>query len=337
MTLRAQALTQQLITFSAGGTPVKKSGSICTLIREATRFALSDANVTTQFMLAKDLWTVEYDEGQLRHVINNIVTNALEAMPEGGTLRMAAQNQEIRPETDPHQAGLAPGRYVCIAIEDTGRGIPRKHRPMIFDPYFSTKEKGVQKGMGLGLATVYSIVHKHGGHIFVESVEASGTTLRIYLPVGTGERDEKPAAGVTTSAAETAEVRRVLLMDDEKMVRTIAGKMLVRLGCDVAMANDGRQAIDLYRQALEEKKPFDAVILDLTVKRGMGGKETLKRLQELDPAVRAFVSSGYSTDPVITGFQHYGFMGALPKPYALKDLRLALGFPDPTSNPNPGR
>nr|MBC8394125.1 response regulator [Deltaproteobacteria bacterium] len=205
-----------------------------------------------------------------------------------------------------------------------GVGIPEEHLSRIFDPYFSTKEMGIQKGMGLGLATTYSIINRHDGHITVESEVGCGTTFTLYLPAH--EKDLRELEPEKTPRPEKPEIRtgRILVMDDEEMMRNLANQVLSRFGYDVEVAKDGAEAIELYKKAMDSGRQFEVVILDLTVKYGIGGKDAIKNLSAIDPQVKAIVSSGYFNDPVMTDFRRYGFIGALPKPYTMKDLKDAL-------------
>lgn len=318
--LKAQELTKQLITFSKGGTPVKKLGSIGGLVKETTNFTLSGSNVKSVFFFTDDLWFVEFDDGQMQHAVKNIIDNAVESMPDGGSIDVKVENLSISSETTEQSLPLSEGKYVKITIRDHGVGIPEEHLSTIFDPYFSTKEKGIQKGMGLGLATTYSIISRHDGHITVESKVGVGTTLTIYLPAAAEEivgiepvkmaEPEKPA--VCTGI--------ILVMDDEEAIRRLSKQMLSRSGYESESAKDGAEAIELYKRAIDSGMPFDAVILDLTIKGGTGGKEVIKQLIKINPDIKAIVSSGYPNDPVMTNFRAYGFIGALPKPYPIKDL-----------------
>jgi PAS domain S-box-containing protein len=307
--LRAKELTQQLLTFSKGGAPAKKTALIQELIKDSASFALRGSNVRCEFFFPDGLWPAEVDEGQISQVINNLIINAAQAMPEGGVIKVRAENLTVKPE---HSLPLKEEKYVKITIEDQGTGISKEHLPKIFDPYFTTK----QKGSGLGLATTYSIIKRHDGYITVESELGKGTSFYIYLPASEKE--------VPKRKAEEEEILpgkgKVLLMDDEEAVRKVAGKMLKSLGYEVEFAEEGGQAIELYKEARESGKPFDLVILDLTVPGGMGGKETIKKLLEIDPKVKAIVSSGYSNDPIMADFKKYGFRGVIAKPYKVREL-----------------
>jgi CheY-like chemotaxis protein/anti-sigma regulatory factor (Ser/Thr protein kinase) len=315
--LQSKELTKQLITFSKGEAPVRKIGSIGDLVKETTNFALSGSKVKGDFFLTHDPWFVEFDEGQMKHAINNMILNAIEAMPDGGTIYVRAENINITPERG---LPLFEGKYVKISIQDQGIGIPEKHLSNIFDPYFSTKEIGTQKGMGLGLATAYSIINRHNGQITVESEVGVGTTFTIYFPPYEKSIRELEAPETIQPKRTERHKGKILLMDDEKNIRNLADKLLSRSGYDAEFAKDGVEAIELYKKAMDSGKPFDAVILDLTVKGGMGGKDTVKNLKELYPQVKAIVSSGYFDDPVMTDCRAYGFTGVLVKPYTKKDL-----------------
>jgi len=314
---QAHQLTQQLITFSKGGAPVKDVGSIATLVKEIKKSLILGSNITCEFTLAPDLWPVEFDEGQMKHALNNMIVNAEESMPDGGTIHVRAENFS-------HIAGgglpFPEGKYIKISIRDHGVGIPEKNISIIFDPYFSTKEMGPQKGIGLGLTTTYSIINRHDGYITVESEVGVGTTFTVYLPAH--EKDIREAEPAKILKPEEPGVRtgRILLMDDEEMIRDLGHRILSRLEYDTELAADGNEAIEMYQTAMDSGKPFEIVILDLTVKGGLGGKDAVKKILKLNPHAKVIVSSGYSDDPVMTKFWEYGFSGALPKPYKIKDL-----------------
>lgn len=312
-TLRARDLTQQLLTFAKGGDPVRAAIALPELLRESAEFALHGSKSRCEFDLDPALWPANADKGQLGQVVQNLVINAVQAMPQGGLIRIHAANCTLAAGV---VGGLAAGDYVRIAVSDTGTGISPEHLSKIFDPYFTTK----QQGSGLGLATVYSIVRKHQGHIEVESRLGEGTTFTLWLPAA--ERVEKPAP--VEPVAEGTLKARVLFMDDEEPIREMAQMFITRMGGKVVGAADGAAAVKAYREALEAGQRFDVVVMDLTVPGGMGGREAMEQLLKLDPKVRAIVSSGYSRDPVLGSYRRHGFCGILPKPYGLDQLRKVL-------------
>lgn len=311
--LQAKDLTQQLLTFSRGGAPIKKIIPVSELLKDAALFALSGSNVRCEFTIPDDLWPVEIDEGQISQVINNLIINASQAMPEGGIIKIRAENMVV----DAGQGlPLKEGRYVKISTEDQGIGILKEHLSKIFDPYFTTK----RKGSGLGLTAAYSTIKKHNGYIDVKSKLGVGTTFFIYLPAS----EHSPAIKEKEMNRIFEGIGKILLMDDEDMVRDVAGEMLSHMGYSVEFAKDGIEAIELYKIAKESGEPFDAVIMDLTVPAGMGGKKAIKKLLEIDPNVKAIVSSGYSNDPVMSDFRRYGFRDMVAKPYKIKELGKTL-------------
>jgi two-component system cell cycle sensor histidine kinase/response regulator CckA len=312
-TRRAESLTQQLLTFSKGGAPIKKSGPIVSLLKECAEFSLRGSNVKLKFSIPEDLWPVEVDEGQISQVINNLVINADQAMPDGGLVRISAENTVVGPE---HGLPLTNGKFVKVSIADAGIGIPQEFIQRIFDPYFTTK----QKGSGLGLATSYSIVKAHSGLITVESKLSAGATFHVYLPASEKEIKERQRTGRSTLQVKG----KVLIVDDENMVRSVAQEMLQHMGYEVEGARDGKEAIQLYKDSLKSSNPFSAVVMDLTIPGGMGGRETIKELLLLDPHVKAVVSSGYSNDPVMGQFESYGFKGVVCKPYDVEELHAVL-------------
>ena len=304
---RARDLTQQLLTFSRGGAPVKKVTSLAQLLVDSASFALRGSNVRCRFDISEGLWPVEVDPGQMSQVINNLAINADQSMPDGGEVIIRAENVP---------AGERQGRCVRIEIEDSGIGIPDKYLSRIFDPYFTTK----QHGSGLGLATVYSIIRNHDGDIRVSSQPGQGTVFTIELSAS--EAPLPPAelpAGVRLRGAG-----RVLVMDDDDLIREMAEVALRLLGYEAMLCGEGEEALRLYREAKLAGTPFAAVIMDLTIPGGMGGKETVARLLELDPAARVIVSSGYSNDPIVAHFADYGFCGTVNKPYSIEQLGQTL-------------
>jgi signal transduction histidine kinase/ActR/RegA family two-component response regulator len=323
--MRAKDLTARLITFSKGGDPVKERGSIGELVRDTVSSSLSGPDINYESSIADDLSLVEFDENQMRHVIHNIVINATEAMSGQGTIKVYCEDVDIGEKDG---LALKHGKYVKISIKDQGPGIPEENLTKIFDPYFSTKEMGSDKGMGLGLAVCHSIVKKHDGLITVESELGIGTTFIIYLSVylPTPEKEIKEPKPVKKAMREKPVTGggRILVMDDEDMVRDVFAAMLSKLGYEVEVAVEGSEAIEMYKKAKESGKSYDGVILDLTNKIGMGGKEAIKKLLGVDPGIKAIVATGYSNDPIVTKFREYGFCGALTKPFFMDELSKAV-------------
>lgn len=311
---RAGDLTRQLLTFSKGGAPIRKVTSIIGLIEDTADFFLRGSTVKSEFYIADDLWPVEIDEGQISQVINNLVINARQAMPQGGIIKIGAENIIVE-END--NLPLKEGEYIKVSVQDQGVGIPKECLRNIFDPYFTTKKTG----SGLGLAITYSIVKKHGGHITAESEVGVGTTFCFYIPALKREiftvedyEEERILSGEG----------RILLMDDQQSVREMVGEMLNCIGYEVEFAEEGDEAIELYKKEKALGNSFDAVILDLTLPTSIGGDEVLKKLLQIDPKVKAIASSGYSTDPVMSEFKNYGFLGKVSKPYGIRELSEVL-------------
>ena len=310
---RARNLTQQLLTFAKGGSPVKETASLSEVIRESGSFVLKGSNVRCDFTIPEDIWPTEIDVGQISQVTQNLIINADQAMPDGGVIKIKMENRLIEVKD---ALPLPDGKYIQVTIRDQGVGIPEKHLSKIFDPYFSTKDKG----SGLGLATALSIIRKHGGHITANSKMGTGTVFYIYLAASEREMGE-------ANAQEREFIKghgRVLVMDDEEQLRNMAYLVLGRIGYSVALAKDGEEATEKYATAMKEGEPFDVVILDLTIPGGMGGRETIRKLKEIDPQVKALVVSGYSDDPVLANFRDYGFIGVVTKPFNLNKLSWVL-------------
>ena len=319
--IRAKDLTARLITFSKGGEPVKRVVSIKDSLKDSVSTSLNGSDIDCKFSIPDELSNVNIDQGQIKQAFYNIIINAQEAMAGEGTIRVDCENVTIG-END--ALTLKSGKYVKISITDQGAGIPVENLAKIFDPYFSTKEMGEVKGMGLGLSSCHSIVENHNGLITVESELGVGTTLSIYLPASDKEIVEPEPVRQPIVEKPVTGKGKVLLMDDEKMIRDYAVPVLSQLGYDAEVSKNGTEAIDLYKKAMESKEPFDVVILDLTNQSGMRGKEAIEKLLEIDPNVKAIVSTGYSDDPVITNFLEYGFCGALTKPYTIGELSKIL-------------
>lgn len=313
---RATDLTQQLLTFSRGGAPVRRPTSLSDVIRDSAGFATAGSPARLDLSLRTDLWPVDGDAGQLSRVVHNLVLNAVQAMPGGGAIRIRGFNLRHGVEVgDGSSPERRPEDQVRFTVSDDGPGIPADHLSRIFDPFYSTKSRGT----GLGLAIVSSIVRRHGGRIEVFSQPGNGTTFRVDLPRGAPIGGTK--AGLDSSGPV---VRRVLVMDDEVVVRRVAADMLVRLGCQADTCADGVEAIAKTRDARVRGTPFETLILDLTVPGGMGGAEAARTLRQDDPAVRLVVCSGYAEDPVMDRYRDHGFDAVLPKPYSLEQLREAV-------------
>jgi len=305
--VRATDLTKQLLTFARGGEPIKTVLNVNDLLRETARFALHGSNVNCEFILGDDIWPVEADEGQFGQVIHNLILNAVQAMPKGGTVTISSRKTGSLPKES---------RFVKITVADTGIGIPENILQKIFDPYFSTKTQG----NGLGLATCYSIIKKHGGKIRVESIVGEGTRFFISLPASERECVSDPKSLTRLSHG----CGRVLVMDDNEDVRAVAQGILKELGYTVELAENGSEALDIYTKHQEQGTPIYAVILDLTIPAGMGGRETIENLLKIDPTVKAIVSSGYSNDPVMANYRDFGFHAVLTKPYRPQEMSKVL-------------
>ena len=318
--LRSSELSDTLITFSRGTKPVKKKVQAHDFLKRSLHLTLSGSKIRFELSGSDDDLQVEVDEHQVAQAIYNIIKNAQESMPDGGKLIAATQ-----PFTAGHRNALdlQPGQYVSISLTDQGQGIDLSHLDRIFDPYFSTKKRGTQKGMGLGLSIAHAIIQNHKGNIAVKTNTGKGSTFWIYLPRIDKSIDKKPAPDAIVPGREwdgTSRVNRILIMDDEEFLLDVAGQMLNRLGYETDYATCGEDAIQKYRDAMQSDRAFDAVILDLTVKGGMGGEEALTKLLEIDPEVTAFVSSGYAEDTVMENYREHGFAGAIIKPYNIDEL-----------------
>ena len=317
---RANKLTNQLLTFAKGGAPIKERQSIREIIEEAVGFSLSGSNIECELNLQDNMWTLEIDRGQIDQVITNLIINAEQAMGEGGTITIMAENITIgddTPEDTTAYLPLTPGKYIKMSVKDEGVGIRPEDLDKIYDPYYTTKDTG----SGLGLTICYSIVRKHNGLILAKSRLGVGTTMNVYLPAS--GKKAKPVKE-EKKEPDLRGAGKVLLMDDEEVVRITAGQILKSIGYIIAYAKDGAEAIRKYTKAMESSKPFDAVVMDLTVPGGMGGREAVKELLKIDPDAKAIVSSGYSTDPIMSDYAKSGFCGVITKPYTVEEFNAVI-------------
>jgi PAS domain S-box-containing protein len=321
----AAHLSSQLLTFSKGGAPLKKIVSIGELLEHSAEFALYGSSLRADFDIAVDLWKAEVDAAQIEQVVNALMLNAREAMPHGGTVRVRSRNVVLGEQT---KTNLPAGRYVKVTITDRGSGISEELQTKIFDPYFTTKATST----GLGLAISYSIVKKHGGLLLLESTSPEGSVFAFYLRASEG-RTAAPEARANSRPFHYNH-QRVLVMDDEAAIRELTSQLLGTLGYEVTAVPDGLEAVRLYERALRRGEHFQAVILDATVRGGMGGVATIERLRKMDPKVNAIICSGYSDEAALSEFIAYGFRGALPKPFTRSELADALQRTFETANEN---
>ena len=313
----ATSLTTQMLTFAKGGDPIKETLSIGAVIAETAQFSLRGSNVKLQTNTVSDLWPVEADKGQLSQVVSNLVINAQQAMPDGGTITISGEN-----------VATSAGRHVQITVCDEGIGISPQHLDRIFDPYFSTK----QRGSGLGLASTYSIITKHNGTISAASKLNEGTIFTICLPATDKKERTKPEDSLVKIGSTPVVAAHILVLDDEELVREVIGIMLEELGHKISYAVQGREAIKKYQEAWQNNSQYDAVITDLTIPGGMGGQEAAEEILKINPQAKIIVSSGYATDPVMANYEDYGFHDRVVKPYRFMELkkvieRVMLGSP----------
>ena len=318
---RAAQLTTQILTFSKGGSPIKKLVNINELIPEVCLFILSGSNCKYDIETPEGLYPVSIDTYQISQVLQNLLINAKEAMPGGGSILITLENIDINHESPPP---LKQGKYIKISVIDNGPGIDPLIIDNIFDPYFSTKKTGATKGQGLGLSVCSSIIARHNGIIRVDSTPGSGTTFHIYLPVSDKNIQLQNKVGDDSLALESSAANtnnsRILIMDDEKMIREMFWHVLSDAGYEVILTENGEEAVSKFSEAEKSGKPVDLIIMDLIIPGGMGGKETVKKIFEINPQAKVMVSSGYADDPVIARYKDYGFCGVIKKPFSLKKL-----------------
>jgi len=328
----ARKLTTQLLTFARGGSPIRETTSIRDLILDTCRFVLSGSAIKSEPVVPEDLWTADVDPSQIWHVLSNILTNAREAMPEGGLIRVVAENVAVSGDD---ALPLLPGDYVRISVADQGHGISATDLHRVFDPYFSTKERGAEKGTGIGLAICHSVIEKHQGHIELSSSPEEGTTVTFLLPAKQGEAAGRPATEPAGTPAPLC--CRVLLLEDDESVINTTTRILQHLGHTVEVARHGVEAIEAQSRARDRKEPFDLLLLDLTIRGGMGGREAVGMLKSIDPTALAVVISGYADSPVLANYREHGFDGSLIKPFSIVTLRNLIAdlLGDPTTGAGP--
>ncbi len=317
--LQAKELANRLITFAQGGNPVKKTVSIAALLRETAAVPLQDSNVHCNFDLPDDLWPVDIDDKQMKQVVQNLISNAREAMPAGGVVYVRAQNVMVS-ESD--NLPLKEGKYVKWSVEDHGMGIAEEHRERIFEPYFTTKQKSETTGIGLGLAICYSIVKKHDGFIAVHSEHHVGTTVDVYLRAA--QTESLDGDGAAHGSGSVLRRKRILVMDHDPVMRDVMGILLNFLGYAAELAKDEEEAIRLFKKAVDEKQPFAASVLDATMPESKGVEGILQRFLEMDPQVRAVIAGNDAHQPVMSEFRRYGFSAAVVRPYSMDALKIVL-------------
>jgi PAS domain S-box-containing protein len=313
---KATTLTKQLLSFAKGGPSLMETVSVKQLILDTVGFCLSGSNVDYRIDIREDLWPAEVDRGQIDQVLNNLLLNAVQAMPGGGTVTIKGENY-LRDTTgfaadSPKAASLVPGKYIMISVIDEGVGISYEQLDRIFDPYFTTKNGGT----GLGLTTAYSIIKRHGGLLYAESTPGKGSVFTFYLPVSDKPENKKHSDGLLVNRG----TGKVLIMDDDLIVRTVVETLLKKAGYSPIGVSNGTQTLEIYSEALSQKEPFLVTIMDLTIPGGMGGKETVSKLREIDPHAKVIAFSGYSNDPIFTDFKKYGFDGVLAKPFSIQEF-----------------
>lgn len=308
-TYRANKLANQILTFSKGGKPIKKPERIEKIIKEVVTFSTSGSNIETKLHISKALPMVNVDNGQIFQVLNNLILNAIQSMPQGGIVDIFVQISDFQGKSKTFATDQT---YIRVDVQDHGCGIPLKYQDSIFTPYFSTKTNG----NGLGLATAYSIIKNHDGSLFFESTEENGSKFTFLLPASTEEFEYSPKFLKEVKKYNA----KALIMDDDPVILSTLEKLLVKLGISSVGVSTGQEVVELYQKSMDSFTKFDFVILDLTIKGGIGGELTLHELKKIDPMVVAIVSSGYSNDPIMSNYQNYGFAGVLQKPYSIQKI-----------------
>lgn len=312
---RAILLTKQLLTFAKGGEPIKENVRITSLIKDVVKFDLSGSNILPIFKQAKDLWTTDADKGQIQQVFSNLTVNARHAMPEGGRVFIGLSNEVIT-----HHTVLKKGNYIKITFKDEGTGIEPNNLDRVFEPYFSTKNDG----SGLGLSTVYSIIAKHNGFVYVSSEKNQGTLFTIFLPAATTNNKKQSQENKTVAECIKTGKCRILVMDDEEIICQLLTEVLTVLGYESDFANEGNETIRKYKESLHTNNPYELIIMDLTIPGGKGGLETVKEILEIDPNAKVIVSSGYGHGKIMSNYREYGFIDIAPKPYTIDKLEEIL-------------
>jgi PAS domain S-box-containing protein len=319
---KATSLTKQLLSFAKGGPSLMETVSVKQLIRDTVGFCLSGSNVDYRIDISEDLWPAKVDRGQIDQVLNNLLLNAVQAMPGGGTVMIKGENY-LRDTTgftadSPKAASLALGKYIMISVIDEGVGISYEQLSRIFDPYFTTKKGGA----GLGLTTAYSIIKRHGGLLYAESILGKGSVFTFYLPASDKPENKNKSNGSPVSSG----TGKILIMDDDMIVRTVVETLLKKAGYSPIGVSNSTQTLEIYAEALSQKEPFIVTIMDLTIPGGMGGKETVRKLREIDPHAKVIAFSGYSNDPIFTDYKKYGFDGVLAKPFSIQEFMRTIAL-----------
>jgi PAS domain S-box-containing protein len=310
---KARDMIKHLASVSESGTPVKKTSSVGPLLKDTAEYVLAGSNIWTNFFIADSLYPVDLDQAQFLQAFSNVILNAGQSMPKGGVIKVTACNVQLEENEVPN---LPQGNYVEISVSDRGHGILPEDMPHIFDPYFTTRQGKV----GLGLSIAYSIIRNHAGMITAESEPDKGSVFHIFLPASS----EKGARETPPTKSHMAGVK-ILLIDDEAVIRNVGSRILSKLGYEhIEFASEGLEALKKYQSAMDSGRPYDIVIIDLTLPGEMGGKEVVKALHKLDPKANILVSSGYFNDPILTDFRRYGIKGVLAKPYQLEELERML-------------